>query len=214
MVEMEKLYLEVLETTDGQILVSHLYQFNRYYELLNKITEELRKLGHLQTNIFRNAFENMYIKNQAIIGASFHLNSEINYDEVEKAINDIWVNDGQNWSDRIWNDKAKLTEELREGLIDCLATGASPDKLTKRIMDSFGVSFHNAQTLARTELAHIQNASTINKYKKIGITKVKVLVDTNCCEECTELKNTEFPIDQVPILPVHPNCKCTYMAVI
>jgi len=89
MVEMEKLYLEVLETTDGKILVSHLYQFNRYYELLNKITEELRKLGHLQTNIFRNAFENMYINNQAIIGASFHLNSEINYDEVEKAINDI-----------------------------------------------------------------------------------------------------------------------------
>jgi len=81
-------------------------------------------------------------------------------------------------------------------------------------MDSFGVSFHNAQTLARTELAHIQNVSTIDKYKKIGITKVKVLVDKNCCEECTELKNTEFPIDQAPILPVHPNCKCTYMAVI
>ena len=81
-------------------------------------------------------------------------------------------------------------------------------------MNDFGVSFHNAQTLARTELAHIQNQSTLDKYKQAGVSEVRILVDEGCCENCESHKNQVYPIDSAPVLPEHPNCKCTYLAVI
>ena len=212
--EMIRLYLEIMEDNDGKVLVSHLYQYNRYYELMNKITEELNKLGLKEKNIFENEFKRLYVQNQVTIGESFNLSSEINYSEVENAINEIWLNDGKNWSDRIWADKAKLTERLRESMIDSLATGSGTNHLTKTLIDDFNVSFHNAQTLARTELAHIQNKSTLDKFTKEGITKVRILVDKNCCKECTDNAGKVFDITTAPTLPVHPNCRCTYVAVI
>ena len=212
--EMMKLYLEIMEDNEGKVLVSHLYQYNRYYELLNKITVELNKLGFTEKNIFENEFKRLYVQNQVTIGASFNLSSEINFEAVENAINEIWLNDGLNWSDRIWKDKEKLSQRLRESLIDSLATGSGTNKLVKTLMDDFNVSFHNAETLARTELAHIQNKSTLDKFTKEGITKVQILVDKNCCEECTENKGKVFDIANAPQLPIHPNCRCVYMAVI
>ena len=212
--DIEKLYIEIMEDSDGKVLVSHLYSYNRYYELLNNINTELRKLGLKEQVFMKQELERVYIQNQAIIGASFNLSSEINYQEVEMAINDIWLNDGKNWSDRIWADKEKLSERLRENIIDCLAAGASPARLEKELITSFNVSFHNAQTLARTELAHIQNVSTLDKYKKDGIEEVRILVDKNCCDECNENKGKIFPVIDAPTLPIHPNCKCTYVAII
>ena len=200
----EKIYLEIMEDNDGKILVSHLYQYNRYFEILNKINIELRKLGLKEEVFMKDELQRVYIQNQATINASFNLSSEINYKEVEEAINRIWVDDGKNWSDRIWADKEKLTERLRENIIDCFASGASPSKLTKSLMDSFSVSYHNAQTLCRTELAHIQNVSTLDTYKKDGITNVRVLVDKNCCEECNKHIGQTYPIDVAPVLPEHP----------
>lgn len=212
--EMAILYDEITTAAQGQVLVSHLYQYNRYYELLNNMNAELRRLGLQEVSYFRNQLQKVYIDNQAIINASFNLSSEINYEAVEDAINDAWVNDGQIWSDRIWNNKDKLSEKLREGLVDCLASGASTQKLTKNLMNDFGVSFHNAHTLARTELAHIQNVSTLDKYKQAGVKEVRVLVDPDCCEDCNSHKNTVFDINSAPVLPEHPNCRCTYLAVI
>lgn len=212
--EMIKIYTEIMEDNEGKILISHLYQFNRYYELLNNINKELTKLGQKEINIFESEFKRVYVQNQVTINSSFNLSSEINYREVEKVVNEIWLNDGKNWSDRVWADKEKLSQRLRESLIDSLATGSGVSDLEKTLIKDFNVSFHNAQTLARTEVAHIQNKSTLDTFQKDGIEKVKILVDKNCCEECTENKGKVFDIINVPTLPIHPNCKCCYQAVL
>ena len=87
--EIARLYDEIVNDTEGKVLVSHLYQYNRYYELLNKINTELRRLGLQEKHFFQTQLEKVYVENQVIIGTSFSLSSEINYDQVERAINQI-----------------------------------------------------------------------------------------------------------------------------
>lgn len=196
-------------------LHSHLYQYNRYYEILNKIQKELADLGIRENKILDTRLTELYLRNTEVIGEQFNLGTYINRLEIQNIIRRDWVGDGMNYSDRIWKDKQQLAAALQEQLIECVATGQSPDKMTKRIMERFDVSYGNAKRLAVTEMSHTYNESALNKYIQAGITKVKILNnDKNVCEVCRGYKNKVFPIYSCPVLPVHPNCKCTYTAVV
>lgn len=121
-----------------------------------------------------------------------------------------------NYSDRIWKDKQQLAATLQEELIECVATGKSPDKMTKRLMERFDVSYSNAKRLAVTELAHTYNESTLNKFIQAGVSNVKILGtnDDKECEVCKSYQKKIYPITSCPVLPIHPNCRCTYLAVV
>lgn len=101
-------------------------------------------------------------------------------------------------------------------MAECIVTGKSPDKAKKILMEKFDVSYHNADRLIRTEMAHVYNQSTLDKYRQAGITEVQVIEtdDARTCEECRKLNKKIFPINEVPLLPLHPNCRGVYLAVI
>lgn len=209
------IYITILGE-DGKPLKSHLYQYNRYYEMLNKIQQELSKLGVKENRIFDDRLVDLYKKNSEIIGEQFNLGSNLRTNDILSIVKTDWVGDGSNYSDRIWKDKRKLAQTLQEELIECVGTGSSPDKMKKRLMERFNVSYHNADRLARTELAHVYNQSTLDRYVQAGVDKVKILEtdDEHTCEECRKLNKKIFPIATVPKLPIHPNCRGTYTAVI
>ena len=209
------IYITILGE-DGKPLKSHLYQYNRYYEMLNKIQQELSKLGVKENRIFDDRLVDLYRKNSEIIGEQFNLGSNLRTNDILSIVKTDWVGDGSNYSDRIWKDKRKLAQTLQEELIECVGTGSSPDKMKKRLMERFNVSYHNADRLARTELAHVYNQSTLDRYVQAGVNKVKILEtdDEHTCEECRKLNKKIFPIATVPKLPIHPSCRGTYTAVI
>ena len=70
-------------------------------------------------------------------------------------------------------------------------------------MADFGVSFSNAQRLVRTELAHVQNESTQDLYKSEGVTKYRILAESDACDECLEMAEEVFAIDEL-VIPAHP----------
>jgi len=209
-----ELYAQIIaEGTDA--LHSHLYSYNRYYDMVNKIQEELAKLGIKENKIFDERLTELYLKNSKVIGEQFHLGTYINRSEIINIIRRDWAGDSMNYSDRIWKDKRRLAEVLQEELVEAVGTGKSPDKVVKTLMEKLDASYSNAKRLAITEMSHCYNESALNKYRQAGITHVKILNnDENVCEVCKEYKNKIYPIDSCPLLPVHPNCKCTYLAVI
>lgn len=209
------LYIGILGE-DGKPLHSHLYQFNKYYEMLGKVQQELTKLGIKENRLFDDRLTKLYEDNCTILNKQFNLATDIRTRDVLSIVKTDWVGDGQNYSDRIWNDKRKLANTIQEELVECVATGKSPDKFTKVLMERFNVSYNNARRLARTEMAHVYNQSTLDKYRQAGITEVQILetIDKHTCEECIKLDKKIYPIDLVPQLPIHPNCRGTYLAVI
>lgn len=214
--ELLTLYNELVNEK-GEILVSDLFRFNRYYELLNELQQSLYKLGIKEEILYEKIFADYYKENCKIIGNQFHWNFPLDDDEVKKAINGVWCADGKNWSDRIWSNKTLLQERIREGIVDCVASGASKDQLVKRLMEDFNVGLHQAERIARTELAYIRNKSSLESYERMGESKYEILANQADDESCGSQHQKVFLISEAQVgvnfPPFHPNCKCCIIPV-
>lgn len=81
-------------------------------------------------------------------------------------------------------------------------------------MKDFNVSYNQATTLVRTESSAMFNKANEDSYKKAGVSKVKFLAEKDACHLCKVHDGKTFDIKAKPSIPVHPNCKCTYLPVI
>ena len=202
----------------GVPTITDIYRFNRYYELLGLLNNDLKALGAKEIAITTTLLTDMYIENKKIIGdASMLLPTSPK--EVEMVINKIWCADGKHWSSRIWTHKDELANKVRNGIVDCISRGVSKDELTKELMRIYGTEFYKADRIARTELSYVQNQSTLNRYKEMGVEKYKILSahDGRTCDKCADLDGKIFPIDKAEIgvnfPPFHSNCRDTILAV-
>lgn len=202
----------------GVPTITDIYRYNRYYELLGLLNNDLKALGAKEVAITTTLLTDMYIKNKAIIGDGNML-LPTSPREVEMVINKIWCADGKHWSSRIWTHKDELANKLRNGIVDCISRGVSKDELTKELMRIYGTEYYKADRIARTELNYVQNQSTLNRYKEMGVEKYKILSahDGRTCDKCADLDGKIFPIDKAEIgvnfPPFHSNCRDTILAV-
>lgn len=67
-------------------LHSHLYSYNRYYEMLNKIQSELVAFGSKENKIFEDHLTKLYQDNLEVIGEQFPAGTYINKAELETII--------------------------------------------------------------------------------------------------------------------------------
>lgn len=217
--EFEATYLKLLETIeDGKDPTpADLYKLEKYWQMNNKLNLELRRLGEAQEKVLSRQF----LKEFAEIYESISFNdieafSTMDREGMVKAINSIWCADGLTWSNRIWNNIANLTETLNEELIHCVTTGKKTSELKKILQERFNVSYSQADSLVRTEMAHIQTTAAQQRYSDYGITEVQVWADKDerRCDICGKLHEKKFPIHAAMPIPAHPRCRCSIIPVV
>lgn len=83
-------------------------------------------------------------------------------------------------------------------------------------MNDFDVSYRRADTVVKTEMAHIQTQAAQQRYKDYGITEVEVLVDADerTCDVCGKLEGERYPINGKMPVPAHPRCRCCIIPVV
>jgi SPP1 gp7 family putative phage head morphogenesis protein len=174
-------------------------------------------LGNKQYNLF---FKN-FVKEYAEIYEAIALKDDLffrklNNSTIEQMISQIWCADGKAWSSRIWANTDKLQEALNENLIHCVLTGKKSSELKKILQEEFAVSHYRAESIVRTEMAHIQTQAAQQRYEDAGVQEFEVWADKDerRCEVCGKLHQKRYPVGaQVPI-PAHPNCRCCIIPVI
>ena len=214
--------IQAAKDTNEPIQANDLYLNNRYWKLLEEINERLTKLGQAQIEITEPAIVQAYQETIDTIDENI-ADSVQNVDvsllnarmiDANQVVNQTWCLDGKNFSDRVWQDKAKLLANMKKALANALVQGKSPWEIAKSMSDTMGVSRRNAYRLVRTETAHAQTYAQTERYKQYGFTKGKFLASPNCCEHCHEHDGEIFTLDELEkLLPVHPNCRCTYTLV-
>lgn len=205
---------------DGEPLLSHLYQYNRYYDLLNTIQNDLVKLGQYEKRVLEDNLTKLYIDNANII-SNYGNNFKpfINEARVREIIKENWGGRAKNWSDSIWGSTKEIAERIRTDMVDIITTGKSYKEISLAISKDFGVKYHEAQRLIRTEMARTSIESTINSYTQAGIQKVRVITaeDERTCDECVSHDGAIIPLLEVQVginvPPFHPNCRCDIVAV-
>ena len=223
--QIKDLYQEILAAKkDGTLLVSDLYKYKRYYELLNELNAELTKLGHQQIKIIEPHLIQMYLDNAGILQEHFGFSVEIPLDTAMKAVNAVWCVDGLNWSQRVWRNLADLQVEFQQGLFDIVATGSGTKDLTKTLAEKYlaedapiKTAYYKAQRLIRTELAHVQVQSTLDEFVRDNIEYYEVVDSDDYpgreCRSCAEDHPGIYKVAEaepgINVPPFHPNCRCT-----
>lgn len=217
--QFEKTYNKViLSISEGkEPTPADLYKLDTYWQLQGQMRIELQKLGDKQISLLSKEFEllfsNVYY---AFAVPGTELFNTLDTAIVQQMINQIWVADGISWSQRVWNNTSKLQETLNEQLIHCVVAGKKTTELKKLLQEQFGVSYNSADSLVRTEMAHIQTTAAQKRYDDYGIKEVEVLVDEDerTCPICSKLEGKRVPIHGVMPIPAHPRCRCSIIPVI
>jgi SPP1 gp7 family putative phage head morphogenesis protein len=116
----------------------------------------------------------------------------------------------------VWQNINTLQNTLNDGLLDCVLTGKNTTQLKNILQERFNVSYSGADSIVRTEMAHIQTQAAKQRYIDAGIQEVEILADKDerQCKICGKLHKTRYPAGaQVPI-PAHPRCRCCIVPVV
>ena len=217
--DFESTYIKLLaQKADGKdITPADLYRLDKYWEAQRQLRQQLQKLGEKKISLLTKYFElNFFDIYHSIVIPGLKAFNTIDDKLVNQLINSVWVADGRTFSQRVWNNIDRLVETLNEQLVYTVVTGKKTTELKNLLQERFNISYRRADTLVRTELAHIQTEAAKKRYEDYGIQYIEVLVDADdrTCDECKALIGKKFPIHAAPPLPVHPNDRCTIIPVI
>lgn len=195
---------------------SDMYKFDRLSKLQRSINEILKDLGSkscdLGVDMLKNGYKTNYINVMKALNISFNtLNDRV----INHMVNQKWL--GFNFSERVWNNTKILAGNVDTILKNGIIQGKSVTQMAVELNNTMNEGFNNAHRLIRTETMHTLNESSFNAYKDSGVVeKVEVLValDERLCKRCGPLNGQKYDFDKRPLLPVHPNCRCTYIPVI
>lgn len=194
-----------------------LYKLDKYWELQGQIRKELQRLGDNQIAELSKKFEEeFWCIYEAMALTSQEAFSSMSKEGARQLINQIWCADGKSWSQRVWNNTDRLQQALNDKLTECVITGKTTSQLKKFLQDEFGVSYNRADTIVRTEMAHIQTQAARQRYQEYGIQEVEIYADTDnrTCPICAKLDGKRFGINDSLPIPAHPRCRCCALPVI
>lgn len=200
-----------------------LYKLDQYWQMQAQLKEELQKLGDKEVALLSKEFEAEWND----VYNSFALKSDnafstLSTGNAKQMLNTSWLADGKNFSQRIWGNTEQLAETLNEQLTYCVIMGKKPTELKRLLQERFNVSYNKADTLVKTEAAHIQTQAAAQRYKDYGLTRYEFLgrekheKELKC--KCKELNGKIFTYGEmqagVNAPPMHPRCRCAIIPVI
>jgi SPP1 gp7 family putative phage head morphogenesis protein len=105
--------------------------------------------------------------------------------------------------------KNRLKSNIRIGV----AKGESIDQIKSRIDGVEETYSGRIETIARTEVSNAVNMGRLNGYEQAGVKIVEWLAADDACPDCEALNTKTMTIEEAQgQIPLHPNCRCTYIA--
>lgn len=124
-----------------------------------------------------------------------------------------------NFSQRIWADVDALKAELDAVISTGIIRGDNPREMARLLKKHVktAVTSHRYVTerLARTESARVQHKAQVSSLIKMDYRFCKWHAEPGACKICSDIVNNDdgfgkgvYEIDDCPIVPAHPNCRC------
>ena len=193
---------------------------SRLEDLKTQIRYHAIKLGLDELGVMDKAFEDLYWdtfdhqhfnidKTLGFCNGYTGLNTKI----VDKAISKTWL--GENYSDRVWKNKAKLISAIETEFMQGLATGKGVKDIAEEVASSCNVQYKNALRLVTTESGHIANEATFDSYEEHKVERYMYRADLSekTCPICGSLDGQVFRLSEkeegINYPEMHPNCRCT-----
>ena len=176
--------------------------------------EELFARHHTGTaDLLRNIYTDGFNINAAELNPNTF--ATIDTRRVELLMTKPWLEDGKNFSERIWGDRTELVNFLNREMTQSFIRGEGPDRLIKELKQKFGVSSYQAARLVQTETAYFNTMAKRDSYIQMGFKKYTNLavMDAKTSDVCMEMDREVFYITDLKVgvnaPPFHPHCRTT-----
>lgn len=83
--ELENLYLKIMSEGE-EVLISHLYSYNRYWEILSQINEQLHSLGEYEDKLLSSKLLNLYEKNYELLGKQYNFYGHVDIEKAKRTV--------------------------------------------------------------------------------------------------------------------------------
>lgn len=212
----DRRWMKELENASARHHISYLdamkMQAQQHAELLSTIYE-----GGV-TDFLHKTYDGQYYRTAYEIAKGTGVGSnlaKLDTRKIDAMLRKPWAQDGANFSDRIWTNKAKLVNNLHTELTQNIIRGASPQKAIDNIAKTMGVNRNQAGRLIMTESAAISSAAQKDCLKELGVERYEILatLDSHTSEICRYMDGKVFDMKEyevgVTAPPFHPNCRST-----
>lgn len=230
--------MESLPDADKRLLLEQMDEFAKKYPeyaYLMPIRESIYKLNRLEglqysirmQQLEIGAIENEqiseHLNRQAMRGANaaaetmgFGKNFYANNPDITKSFVNVAWSDGENFSQKIWNNTSKLANYLNTDIAQGFARGDPYERLTRKLRERFGkVSRNDAYRLIYTEGTYVMAEATMQPFKEdFEQYRLSTAADGKVCSICRGIAQEVFNIsDRQPEInfpPLHPWCRCSF----
>ena len=90
----------------------------------------------------------------------------------------------------------------------------SPEEFRKAGKTVFRTAQNRVEVITRTEILRAYGQGRNKFYNQVGVKRVVWVTagDERTCTKCGPLDGKEFPMDKIPPIPLHPQCRCAFFA--
>jgi len=205
-----------LENASARFHISRLEALK--YQLQNSVEVlaggQTDALDALLKNTYLNGYGQTAFTIQSGIGIGWDI-AGLNQNAIMTALYKPWSLDGRNFSDRIWENKQALVNELHKQLTQNLMRGGNLESVVDVIEKKFNTSRSNAARLVYTENAYINAVATGESYRATGVKQLTFIatLDERTSEICQSMDGTIIDMKDyqpgVTVPPLHPWCRST-----
>ena len=198
-----------------------IYNLNRLEGLQLSTQQQLLELGVIEQSEFNKtltkAYENGYLSSMKGLDnaqAFFRVDPLV----MQATLDSKWL-DGNNYSDRIWDNKTKLINTLNNEIRDGLIRGDSYNSMIKTLRHRTDVGLSDSTRLVRTESAYILNEANAKAFQEAGILEYEItaVMDARTSPTCRSLDGERFSFRERVVgataPPFHPWCRSTTIPV-
>lgn len=197
-------------------MFSDMHKFNRLTELQKNIENIIGELGEdVQKFYINNAtegFKETYKNIRVSLG-------DLKFTEppkklMEQLLRKQW--EGSNFSTRLWKNAQVLVTNLNDILTNGLIQGKTVTEMAIQLNNRMNKEFNICHKLVRSETMHYLNESSLRAYIDSGVKKIQywAAVDERTCPRCGVKHGNKYRIKDAPVLPLHANCRCTYIPIV
>lgn len=198
------------------------YHIRRLEAIQLQIRQECEMLyNELQTgleehlgNIYTEAYHRTVFEIQKGLGFVTTF-ATIDDRRIRTVLDTCWAADGKTFSNRIWQNKTSLMNELNTILTQSVIRGENPGNYISTLAKKMKTSRVNTSRLIYTESAFVAAQADKDCYKDLGVKEFEFLatLDSHTSEICREMDGQHFPMSEYKIgvnaPPLHPHCRST-----
>lgn len=188
-----------------------------YMQLKMLADVELTKSEALYLDTIEESYYKTAFDFQKGIGYGIHM-AALSEHTMKSILNYPWS--GEHYSNRVWNNTDYLAKQLNRIVTSVLLSGKDWRKMSKEIQRQMDVGKFAANRLIRTEVAYMNEQSSIASMQDNGTEAVEILatLDKRTSQICQKKDGDIVPIDEIKIgvnhPPFHPHCRSTSVPVV